>query len=131
MQWLGEDEAAVDFAVLWTAVVVPVASIVDWRLIAVVMAPVVLRLVKRRVALRQLIRGGISSRSIQQALQWVDEHEERRSILGALRSKAYAVWRSWIGNRYVKPFAEADSYQLLAEREVEQATTSSARRNAA
>lgn len=202
MQWIGDDEAAVDFSVLWASVVVPIASLVDWRMTAIVLIPIVIRLAQRRFALRRLMQNGISSRSIQQALRWVDDHQERvpgytgwkrllrrtrsaallatagalltnfaliafkpwewssagqtafdwfltafmwlvsatvalvvtdavitpRPIFAAFRAKAHGWWRSWIGKHYVEPFVEADSYQLLAEREVESIVASGRRR---
>lgn len=119
MQWIDEDEAAVDFAVLWASIVVPVASLVDWRMTAIVAVPVVIRLAQRRVALRRLMLDGVSSGAIQQALQWVEQHADTpRPVFGALRARAHSGWRSWIAKRYVAPFVEVDAYQLLAEREV-------------
>lgn len=129
MQWIDEDEAAVDFAVLWASIVVPVASLVDWRMTAIVLVPIVIRLAERRLALRRLMQNGVSSGAIQQALQWVDDHADTpRPLFGALRARAHAGWRAWIGKRYVAPFVEVDAYQLLAEREVKLMVAGSRRR---
>jgi anti-sigma factor RsiW len=86
MQWIGDDEAAVDFSVLWASVVVPVASLVDWRMTAIVLLPIGIRLAQRRRALRQLMHNGVSSNAMQQALQWVENHEER--------APRYTGWRA-------------------------------------
>jgi len=57
-----------------------------------------IRLVQRRQALRQLMFDGVSSRSLQEALQWVDAHQERLP--------SYAGWR-----RHLR---RARSWALLA-----------------
>jgi len=95
MQWINADEAAVDFSVLWASVVVPVASIVDWRMTLIVLLPVVVRLTQRRLALRQLMYDGASPKSIEEALKWVDSHEQP--------SARYTGWKQQL--RRVRSFA--------------------------
>lgn len=135
MQWINDDETAVDFAVNWSVVVLPIATLVDWRLSAVVVLPAILRLAQRRLALSSLVSNGVVSHTaIQQALVWVATHDEAPKSprpLGRLRSRAHELWRASIAKRYATPFVAPDAYQLLAEREVEQLAVKSAKKNAA
>lgn len=135
MQWINDDETAVDFAVNWSVVVVPIATLVDWRLSAVVVLPAVLRLVQRRLALSSMVsQGVVSHTAIQQALVWVSTHGDApkaRRPLGELRSRAHELWRSSIAKRYATPFVAPDAYQLLAEREVEQLAVKTSKKHAA
>lgn len=78
VQWVTDDNAAVEFSVIWLVGSVAACFVLsEWILLPLIAAPAAIRLGMRAAAIKGLVREGIMPAELATALTWADQSERQ------------------------------------------------------